>query len=166
VSAEKDAQRLLEETWGAPDKIRIPVDPVRIAHALGVKVRVATVEDHLSGALVKKAGRDAVILLNASDSQNRQRFTCAHELGHYYDRVNQGTIEFEFVDRRDQLASKGVDRDEIYANQFAAELLMPEESLRKQFGQARGIPDIAYRFGVSPEAMAYRLKTLGLRGLS
>jgi len=163
MSAEKDAQRLLEQTWGDQDDVSIPVDPVRIAHRLGVEVRRAVMDDDVSGALVKKPGRDAVILLNASDSHNRQRFTCGHELGHYYKRVNDGTAEFEFVDRRDELASTGTNAEEIYANQFAAELLMPERHVRRLHKQTPDIADLALRFGVSPEAMSYRLKNLQLR---
>lgn len=162
--AEKDAQQLLGTVWTAPDSsdFRLPVDPFYIAKKLGIQVYLdPDLEDDVSGMLVKRgAGYDPQILLNAYDSRNRQRFTCAHELGHYNKRAGDDT-ELKYVDRRDFLSSAGNDPEEVYANQFAAALLMPAKIVKKHAKDAE-VTALAYRFGVSADAMTFRLKNLEL----
>jgi Zn-dependent peptidase ImmA (M78 family) len=157
-SAAEDAERLLADVWDDS----LPVDPVRIARAMGINVVTAHLDPQVSGALVKERQQDATILLNAMDSPNRKRFTCAHEVGHYVKRAD-APEEYEYVDHRDSLAATGRHPDEVYANQFAASLLMPAHHVRRL--AAEGLTDlqIALRFDVSLEAMQYRLQHLGLR---
>ncbi len=64
----------------------------------------------------------------------RQRFTIAHELGHFFLHRASSTV---FVDAapiffRDESSSNGSQREEIEANAFAAELLMPEDAIRQR----------------------------------
>jgi hypothetical protein len=165
-SPEEAAQRTLQSVWhvGRSLKdVRLPVDPVRIARDLGLDVRIAPMQADVSGALENRPGRDPVIYLSIGDARNRQRFTCAHEIGHYVKRTNEGNSNYEFVDRRAVLASTGLDPDERFANQFAAELLMPADAVRRLRKQGFGPADLAARFGVSGEAMNLRLKNLGVR---
>ena len=143
-------------------EVRLPVDPFAIARNLGINVYVSTLDEDVSGMLVKRAAYDdPEIYLNAGDSRNRQRFTCAHELGHYVKRTASGDANeiWEYVDRRDTLASRGHDPDEIYANQFAANLLMPRDMLTKLKGE-RTLAALAALFGVSADAMTFRLDNL------
>jgi len=63
----------------------------------------------------------------------------------------------------------GTDPDEVFANQFAANLLMPETEITERFGEYTGeytedtaILALARHFQVSAEAMSIRLKDLGL----
>ncbi len=156
--AEKAASELLEECWDGT----LPIDPVRIAKSLGVKVLDVDLKQDVSGALVKKNGEDPSILLNAEDSKNRKRFTCAHELGHYRRRAEQPEQAYEYVDYRDQRSSTGTDEEERYANSFAASLLMPEVAVKAFHEQDMPVFRMAKIFGVSPEAMQYRLDNLGL----
>ncbi len=119
----------------------------------------------LRRVLLKKLGEDPEIYLNERDSKNRQRFTCAHELGHYVKRSSMGQEEWEDVDLRDAFSSTGRDPDERYANQFAAALLMPKPAVKrevKRLKDRRLAPALAPRFGVSADAMHYRLENLGL----
>ena len=133
--------------------MRLPVDPIVIANKLGIKVFKAGLADGVSGLLVKRVGRDPEIYVNVKDSDNRQRFTVAHELGHYVKRSSSGDETWEYVDPRGSLASKGSDPDEIYANQFAASLLMPR-SMVEQLRQTH-TTSLAYKFGVSEDAMNF-----------
>jgi len=168
MSAEEDARELLRTAWapaGGEDKVPLPVDPFAIAQALGIKAFSAPLDNGVSGMLVKRAGEDAEIYVHAADSPNRQRFTCAHELGHYVRRVAAEDTEWEYVEHRDLLASQGTNPDEIYANQFAAALLMPREVVEKRLDElgSRGLavaPSLAVEFGVSADAMQYRIKNL------
>lgn len=156
--AEKAASELLEECWDGT----LPIDPVRIAKFLGVAVLKTNLNADVSGALVKKQGKDPSILLNAEDSRNRKRFTCAHELGHYILRAARPQQQYEYVDYRDSRSSTGTVEEERYANSFAASLLMPEVAVRAYHDQGLAPFRMATVFGVSPESMQYRLDNLGL----
>lgn len=155
---ERDANKVLDTMWGES----LPVDPVQIAKRVGLKVFVTPLEPRISGAIVKEPGEDVTILLSADDSKNRQRFTCAHELGHYICRGAFDDDEFSYVDYRGDLAAAGTDKDEIYANQFAAALLMPADILKSLRHSGLEPFQLADRFGVSLEAMNFRLRNLGI----
>lgn len=170
MGAEEDARELLKTAWapaGGGDAVSLPVDPFAIAQELGIKAFSAPLDKGVSGMLVKRAGEDAEIYVHAADSLNRQRFTCAHEIGHYVRRVAAEDTEWEYIEHRDLLTSQGTSQDEIYANQFAAALLMPREVVEARYAEleSRGLgaaPSLAVEFGVSADAMQYRLKNLGL----
>ena len=84
------------------------------------------------------------------------RFSIAHELGHYVLHSQLGKIPL--VAKRSRLN----ERAEWEANWFAASLLMPEPDFRKEH---KVNPDpwyLASRFLVSPEAAKVRKKTLKL----
>jgi len=155
--AAQDALRLLGDTWEG----RLPVDPVRIARALGIDVLDARLDANVSGALVKEPGQDPIIVLNTRDAANRKRFTCAHELGHFVRRSDHPDA-YEYIDLRNPSSSTGRDAEERYANEFAACLLMPEEHVRRLRKEGLGELQLAMRFDVSREAMHYRLDNLGL----
>lgn len=108
--------------------------------------------------LVKQHGSPPVIFLNETDSRVRQRFTCAHELGHWMKRSVMKD-DWAFVDRRDQLSGRGTDPSERYSNAFAAALLMPASEVRALGGQM--YPEsLARHFEVSGEAMNIRLSAI------
>jgi Zn-dependent peptidase ImmA (M78 family) len=155
---------------------KLPIDVERVANGLGLIVRYEQFAEDLSGVLVKEAGR-VLIGVNSSHSVTRQRFTIAHECGHYA-LEHKGEL---FVDKsfrnqsvrlhRDGKSSLGINVDEIAANRFAAELLMPETTVaaevKKQL-QAKAklsadelVSQLANRFKVSSQAMEYRLTNLG-----
>ena len=156
--AARDAERLLNEVWGRP----VPVDPAFIARAVGLRVLEVELDEDTLGALVKRPNQDALIMLNQSDPPNRKRFTCAHEIGHYRRRSSEER-EYTTVDLRSKLSTAGTDPEEIYANEFAACLLMPAEEVKGMDKAGLDDFDMAIRFGVSRDAMHYRLKNLDLR---
>lgn len=138
----------------------IPVDPARVAHALGIEVLHAELDPDVAGA-IRGVGDQATIYLSESDHPNRKRFTCAHEIGHFvWHRQNPNA--FQYIDYRDGASSIGVDDDERYANAFAAALLMPEKHVRRLRSQGLDGTAMARTFGVSQAAMVNRLKNLGL----
>jgi Zn-dependent peptidase ImmA (M78 family) len=155
--AETDAARLLQATWGDA----VPVDPVAIARTAGLRVLEAPLDENTLGALVKQPGQDPTILLNEADSKNRRRFTCAHELGHFVRRSEEAD-EYSRVDLRNSLSTTGEDPEEVYANEFAACLLMPEREVKKLAQSGMSDLEMAIHFKVSREAMQFRLKNLGL----
>lgn len=135
---------------------------MQIARRLGIDVRQAQLSQDVSGALVKKMGQDPTLLLNARDHPNRQRFTAAHELGHFVSRED-APDEYEYVDLRDTVFSpSGTDPVEVFANQFAANLLMPETEIRRLTEEGYSPTQMALYFEVSQDAMGYRIKNLNL----
>lgn len=143
----------------------MPVDPVSIARGLGIKVFLGDLPEGVSGMLVKQPRFDPEIYINGSDSPTRQRFTCAHELGHYVKRASSDDDFFEYVDTRGPSASRGTRADEIYANGFAAALLMPREAVERLARHGETAGEMAYRFGVSLEALRNRLANLGVHAV-
>lgn len=149
---------------------RIPVDVGEIAEAHAVFVAEQDLEDSVSGVLVIKESK-GVIGVNANHHPNRQRFTVAHELGHFLLHRDAGRV---FVDRspvffRDGESSEGTSQQEIEANSFAAALLMPETELRKLLNDhpidafdEMSVRRLAARLGVSVQALTIRLTRLGL----
>jgi transcriptional regulator with XRE-family HTH domain len=134
----------------------VPVD--QLARLCGVLVITGTMPDDLSG-LVFEMDHGAVIGVNAGHSENRQRFSIAHELGHHllshHDRFH---IDVTAGD------PPGYDwQSERAANEFAADLLMPRDMLILQFQHTSDTQDLARQFKVSELAMGYRLVNLGLR---
>ncbi len=148
----------------------LPVDVARLAKLESVEVEHVDFGDEISGVLVKDGDR-AVIGVNARQALARQRFTIAHELGHYFLHSSREL----FVDKdyvvhfRDENSSTGYDPIEVEANQFAAELIMPAANVRELFTTRRfdiddesALRKLATQFQVSPTAMAVRLSSLGL----
>lgn len=164
LDARQEAERLLGIWWDHAGVDVLPVDPVPVANELGIQVRQADLEKDVSGAIFRDSGDDPYILLNGNDHPNRKRFTCAHEIGHWVERtLSDPTAAIEFVDFRNTLSATGTDAREVFANRFAAELLMPERLIRKWLDNGERVLELARRFGVSPEAMGHRLNSLGLR---
>jgi Zn-dependent peptidase ImmA (M78 family) len=155
ADAEREADRIRASIWGDA----FPVDPVKIARRLGVDVVEADLGQNVAGALVKDIGQDPTILLSVVDSPNRKRFTCAHELGHFVARA-EDPEEYDYVDLRDALSKTGTKPEEIFANSFAAALLMPETEVQRLEDKGLSAMQLALYFGVSQEAMHYRLKNL------
>jgi Zn-dependent peptidase ImmA (M78 family) len=157
IEAARDADKLLKAVWGAG----IPVDPVAIARAAGLRVLDAQLDGNTLGALIKQPGQDPTILINESDSENRKRFTCAHELGHFVRRSEEAD-EYETIDLRNALSATGLDQEEVYANEFAACLLMPEVDVRRFMAMGLDDLEMAIRFRVSREALQFRMANLFL----
>ena len=167
MQAEVAAQKLLENTWlSRHQDDPFPVDPIAIAKVLGIKVFEAGLPDEVSGLLVKHPGKDPEIHLQMNDSLNRRRFTCAHELGHYVARSSASDFddsEWGYVDRRSPLTAEGIEPGEIFANQFAAALLMPRDAVMSLVHDNENAVMMAVGFGVSSDAMNFRLDNLRLK---
>jgi len=157
AQAELAAEAVLEQSW---DYGKFPVNPIEIAKKMGLKVFEAQLPGNVSGLLKKEPGFDAEIYLDVDDAVNRRRFTCAHELGHFVKRDGQG--EMAYVERRDGESSEGVDPEEIYANAFAAALLMPASTVRALYRTGAGVAEMARLLHVSSQSLSYRLVNLGL----
>lgn len=101
------------------------------------------------------------IYVNVDNSIARRTYTVAHELGHYF--LGHKPDEYGLY-RRNNSYSGTKEQKEKEADCFAANLLMPEDMIRKELKEypflKNSIQLLASRFGVSPSAMTYRLINL------
>lgn len=112
--------------------IKAPVDVRAIAERFAIVVE-KRMPDNLSGMLVPTPGADDgrrhTIVVNKDHAETRQRFTIAHELGHLllhdYRRPHADAV-FKVRLRANVNYDDSI-KEEIEANHFAAELLMPTD---------------------------------------
>lgn len=158
----REAARALLKEHGI-SSAPVPVD--RIAHKLGVRVQFASLDNDLSGMAHIRDGV-VVIGVNSLHAPNRQRFTLAHELGHVvlHRSILESTVHVDRVLLRDRNSSNGTDLQEMQANAFASELLMPTDMLKVILRGRQAILDddeevatLARKFRVSESAMRFRL---------
>jgi len=130
TEAKKLAEEALASSW-TPGVF--PVDPIAIAADLGVNVYSAFIGEDVSGMLRQEPGGVPEIFLDAYEPPVRRRFSCAHELGHFI-RHASGDQAIAFVDYRGPKAKNGTDPEEVFANAFAANLLMPPKVRGRPLG--------------------------------
>jgi len=148
-----------------------PIDVDMLAHLVDADVhREPFPEDDVCGMVHRRPDGTAVIGVNSLHAETRQRFTIGHELGHLVLNHKENThvdarIPIAF---RDELSKQAIDPDEIEANQFAAEVLMPSELLRKDLHDMKldiedekQIRELAKKYNVSMHAMTIRLSSIG-----
>lgn len=120
---------------------------------------------------LRKNGNEYQILILGSDHYYRKRFTMAHELGHFIlhkDKLDRLLI----ISDSNQYQADGItEEEETEANNFAAEILMPEDKVREIFAETmqnqnndeeKTIDEMYKMFQVSKMAMKLRLYLLEL----
>ncbi len=149
--------------------LRIPVDVEGLSQDLNIEIKKADDKDiSVSGLLYRKDGV-AYMAINSAETTERQRFTIAHEIGHFV----LHTTKDIFVEYRQKTYEKNVVRTnkEIEANHFAACLLMPRSEIEKEVKNLNkldcevspnDIHVLANKYQVSDEAMTFRLLNLNL----
>ena len=151
--------RYIEERCETPD-IPVPIPVEGIAEMLGLKIEAAPIsmEGDQAGQL---SSRERKVLVNSSHPRQRQRFTVAHEIGHF---VLHSTNETSFCRVR------ALGREEREADYFAARFLMPTEAVLDTWDgisrhlsrqdQTGRVARMAAIFDVSKEAMLRCLQEL------
>lgn len=147
------------------DQTRPPVRIERIARELCVELRSGDLGD-VSGVLVRQ-GESAIIGTNSTQSAQRQRFTIAHELGHFllHEGITNHVDRSYRVNYRSAESSEATNVEEIEANYFAASILMPKHMLdalnaEEALDNDSMVGDLAKQFHVSRLAMSLRLANL------
>jgi Zn-dependent peptidase ImmA (M78 family) len=164
---EEKAQQIIDSLFIT--EIPIPID--RIANELGINIKPYDLGEDISGVLVINNGK-GTIGLNPTESNVRQRFSIAHELGHFV--LHKENNDSLFVDKsykihfRNQESSTGEVRMEQEANAFAAAILMPKKELKSKIDELEidltedAIKRLAQMFNVSAISMTYRISNLEL----
>ncbi len=154
-----------------------PVPVIDIVKKLGIELDLQVVDNDLSGFLVRHSTEGkAVIGANSTHSGSRQRFTIAHELGHFLlhegevVHVDEAKVAYR-VNLRNIASSMGDNDEEKEANFFAAELLMPARFIKRDMKSAdfdlladdkidEPLRKMAERYQVSVQALSIRLSHL------
>lgn len=139
-----------------------PLDVAELTKALGIRMYFEPLTGDDSGSLKrhKKSG-EWHMTVNSLHHPHRQRFTIAHEIGHH---IKHGAFKDEFIDTT-FFRNGESNQMEVEANQFAAELLMPEERFSNFVNnKSSKVEDIAEYFQVSAMAVRIRAKQLGYKG--
>jgi len=138
--------------------ITAPVNVERIADRLGIRVVFEQLTDCAGKIEHDYAGYK--ITVNAGDFPARQRFTIAHEIGHYM--LHRSLIGDGITDDV-MYRSKLGGYHEAQANSYAAYILMPPNLFKRKYRE--GITEtvaLAALFGVSKMAAQIRIEELDL----
>ena len=156
-SAGRPDNRALASEIVAAHLTSAPVDVIEIVSALGLELAYENMGE-LSGK-IEKSGDTFKITVNMKDIPVRQRFTIAHEIGHYIlhrDMIGDGITDDAMY--RSSLGSFF----ETQANSYGAYVLMPPALFRQVYKTVKSYPGLAERFQVSAQAAEFRVKNLGL----
>jgi predicted transcriptional regulator len=139
-----------------------PLDIEPLALALEIDVQYQPLEDDLSGILrLNPDNNKWEMVVNSLHHKNRQRYTIAHEIGHFC--LHRYAVK-EFKDRIFFRATAS-NQMEWEANEFAGQILMPEDEFRRLIREGvASVDDLARHFSVSSLALRIRAKQIGLSG--
>ncbi len=158
------SDKLLEFAIGKRIKTS-PLDVYGLSNALDIIIKDKKFEEDkkdFSGILYKNSNtKKWIILVNRDHHPNRKRYTIAHELGHWCLHKHQKSL-FE-----DKIFFRGgnSEKSEWQANDFASEILMPENDFRAKIESGiNEVEDLAREFQVSTIALRIRVKKLGMTG--
>jgi Zn-dependent peptidase ImmA (M78 family) len=142
---------------------RFPVPVIEIANRLGIKVLAhPSYPNDGNGHIEVDAGGNPTIIVNDKQSPVRKRFTVAHEIAHWL--FDEDYLKAHGSIDRDGNAADQTYRDrERRANDFAAQLLMPESTFIEQWLALPSVEKVADYFSVSKDAASYRAINIGLR---
>ena len=134
-----------------------------VVNYLKINVSKEKFPNKISGVFYK-IDEKFFIGVNEDHPEQRQRFTIAHEIGHYC--LHEASIfHYDHEKKEGELFFRAEDKislDEVEANHFAAALLMPRKLIDEDFLKNQSITSLASKYNVSEEAMRYRLINLGL----
>lgn len=149
-----DPMKVIEQHWNSSP---VPIDT--IIREIGLDLSYEPMADEISGYIERQGGSYRIVV-NSNHAQTRQRFTAAHELGHY---IYHRDLLGDGVGDNRAYRTDGTDRPnpnirpihERQANSFAANVLMPRHRLTDVANQSTAA--LAANFGVSQAAMKIRL---------
>lgn len=178
---EQRAEDIIEESGFT----ELPIKVEKIAEKLSIRIKKSP-SDEFSGLLIfRDSGKSALIALNSEEPETRQRFTVAHEIGHFLlHKSHEAFVDFLPSHRRNKTSIHGseeLSKEEIQylqspkekeANAFAAALLMPRNTLIKDLKKYKStvltevdILTLASKYNVSEDAMRFRIMNLSKRSL-
>lgn len=138
-----------------------PVPLLSIATALGYEVQyfeINTTTEDLSAVTFYNKKQ---IFISPNESGGRFRFALAHELGHIM--LGHGNERESEFDTRENMWNPNKRSREYEADEFAAELLMPEEKFKEVWNATTDISIVKMYFNVSKTAVQKRIEKLEIK---
>jgi Zn-dependent peptidase ImmA (M78 family) len=141
----------------AESKIKAPpVDLLQILTANGIRYEEVDDFPDTVDALIIEDGAKVYAAVNARQHLHRQRFSLAHELGHYFLHRNGMPEDTVSIDNpptgEDEMAAPSKSPAEIEADLFAGEVLVPLEMLKAHV--TKGISELSKLFLVSEQVVS------------
>ena len=167
------AQSLVDILKSSGYELKLPVDINSIIEILGIPIEKKPDfrKAKVTGSISMKDGNPKIwINPMLNQSKERERFTLAHELGHFMLHIAPTFKDDCIEDDTIELNRDGNwDVKEMEANKFAAEFLMPKEKVETEFdiidsslSKEMKIEKLAEIFQVSRQAIQFRLQSIGL----
>ena len=149
--------------------IEIPITDMSdvVEKKMGGRIEETTRIEELADGSVEKAGDNFIIKVSPFQSEERKRFTIAHELGHLFLHMGYKTNQKIWDSQKERhYYRSGSSLIEYQANEFAAALLMPRKKYLEILDDYTensivDTPEVAEYFGVSVSAASNRGKFLG-----
>jgi Zn-dependent peptidase ImmA (M78 family) len=143
--------------------IKPPIAIDEIAGAVGITEIQDLHTVGFEGALITNdAKSDGVILVNKNSAHERRRFTVGHELGHYLNHWHKPPSGGFKCSKHDMFAvgdgGNARFKMEAEANQFSAEMLMPETLFKRDL-KKKASPGLEHIVGWSDRYETSRLAT-------
>ena len=136
-----------------------PLDIEKIIKNYNIEICKEDMDYDISG-YIEKRETTWIIGVNKYHSKQRQRFTLAHEFAHYI--LHRHKIQDQKHQDMALFRTNEVDSIEIEANDYAGELLIPNEKFKKHINNGvTKISDLADKFDVSISAIRYKAYKLG-----
>ena len=159
IDANRGAKRARQarEALGLPAVEPLPCLLTAVEEAARLPVVVRRWSEDIAGACARGAG-GVVLWLNGQQTVARQRFTLAHELGHAWCGHEGATS----VDTIATLSGKTTDAQEIQANSFAAEFLVPRAAIERLIDGDPTLEQLVLvgaAYGVSAWVVLFRCQT-------
>lgn len=143
-------------------------DIVMLIERLGIPVFLTALPGGIAGLASRVNGRWYIVCDTSTSSAGRLRFTLAHELGHTFMGHAPSIDDTSTLDMHDPESPL----QEVAANYFAAELLLPRHAVEDRFwaadevddidGQLAVLDELANHYGTTLWVPLYRLRTLDL----
>ncbi|MBL7472224.1 ImmA/IrrE family metallo-endopeptidase [Robertkochia sediminum] len=160
----KLALKILAE-FGIDDPKDVSIED--IIYALNIPLKYSNLTN-CDGRIIHNSGKSLIVVNENIKFDTRRNFTLAHELGHYLMHRN------ELIQHVDDSASLAwydtqnrtkISQQEIEANTFAAEILLPSHLFKKEVFKQPFDPslirDISDKYNVSRSSVIYRFLELG-----
>jgi Zn-dependent peptidase ImmA (M78 family)/transcriptional regulator with XRE-family HTH domain len=158
----EDAARVVRSMLGLGDEPAMNIDE-RFEAEAGLRIfYLDKLPAKLAAFLIWTDEFGACVAINRAHPVERQRWSLAHEVGHFLRDREGGDV----LDQDDSLSQPG----EVFPDAFAKEFLLPRTGVQKRFSErcraGRFTPldlhSLSRTFGVSFQAMALRLEELRL----
>lgn len=146
--AQDQAEKVLRENY----VLEVPVPIGEVCERYGLTVLLANTNQQENSGVLDFEGK--LIYINKLDSNFRQRFTVAHELGHFLMHKELGK---KHIERKSPIAGEKP-WYEKEADAFAAHLLVPLEFLKQDC--CLPLSDISQKYKVSFDVIGYQMNRL------